>query len=111
MNLILEDRYESSLSNDTKKVPVALRLTSQWRFDDVIVPKKQILQIFAENMLIFKFSPKILEKCDFDFFFFWFFCLFLFVCLFFCLFFVFVFCFVLFRFVLVFFFFANYKRK
>ena len=29
--------------------------------------KKRILQIFPENMLIFKFSPnKTLEICDFD---------------------------------------------
>ena len=37
---ILKDRYESCLSIDTKNVPVALRLTSQWRFDDVTVTKK-----------------------------------------------------------------------
>ena len=49
-----------------KKVPVALCLTSQWRFNDVTVTKKRILQIFTENMLIFKISPKILGKCDFD---------------------------------------------
>ena len=41
-------------------------MTSQWRFNDVIVRNNRILQIFAENMLIFKFSPKILGKCDFD---------------------------------------------
>ena len=63
---VLEDRYESPLSIDTKKVPVALRLTSQWRFSDVIVKKKWILQIYTENMLIFKFLPKNLEKCHFD---------------------------------------------
>ena len=64
---VLEDRYESPLSIDTKEVPVTLRLTSQWRFDDVIVTKHRILQIFAENMLIFKFSPKSgLGKCHFD---------------------------------------------
>ena len=38
---VLEDRYESALSIDTKKVPVALRLTSQWRFNDVTVTKKK----------------------------------------------------------------------
>ena len=31
MILVLEDRYESPLSIDTKNVPVALHLTSQWR--------------------------------------------------------------------------------
>ena len=60
MILVLEDRYESPLSIDTKKVPVALRLTSQWRFNDVIVTKKKTeftdyrwkyadFQIFAKN--------------------------------------------------------------
>ena len=63
---VIEDRYESPLSIDTKKVTVALRLTSQWRFNDVIVTKNWILQIFAVNMLIFTFSPTILRKCDFD---------------------------------------------
>ena len=71
---VLEDRYESTLSIDTKKVQVVLRLMSQWQFNDLIVTKKQILQIFAENMLIFKFLPKILGKCNFDVFFFFFFC-------------------------------------
>ena len=66
---VLEDRYESPLSIDTKKVPVALCLTLQCRFNDTIVTKKQILQIFAENMLVFKFLPKILGKCNFDGFF------------------------------------------
>ena len=61
MILVLEDRYESPVSIDTKKVPVVFRLTSQWRFNDALVRKKRILQIFAENMLIFKFSPKILK--------------------------------------------------
>ena len=36
----VEDRYESLLSIDTKNVPVALRLTSKWRFNDVMVTKK-----------------------------------------------------------------------
>ena len=54
---VLEDRYESLVSIDTEKVPVALRSTSKLRFNDVRVTKK-ILQIFAENMLIFKLSKK-----------------------------------------------------
>ena len=33
MILILEDRYNSLLLSDTKQVPVALHLTSQWRYD------------------------------------------------------------------------------
>ena len=58
MILVLEDGYESLLSIDTKKVPVALHLTSQWRFNDVRVTKNWILrildkyakfQIFAKN--------------------------------------------------------------
>ena len=74
---VLEDRYEPPLSIDIKKVPVALCLKSQWRFNDIIVKKqtntqtnknknktkpknkkkkqnkkkkKQILQIFTENI-------------------------------------------------------------
>ena len=43
MILVLKDRYESPLSIDTKKVPVALHLTSQWRFNDVRVMKNWIL--------------------------------------------------------------------
>ena len=53
-------------------MPVALRLMSQWRFNDVILTKKkkkQILHIFTEYMLIFKVLPKILGKCDFGGFF------------------------------------------
>ena len=67
---VLKDRYESPLSIDTKKVPVALHLTSQWRYNEVIDTKHQLLQIFAENMLIFKFSPKILGIVILMFFFF-----------------------------------------
>ena len=67
---VLEDRFESPLSIDTQKVPVALCLTSQWQFNVVILTKKWILQIFSENMLIFTFSPEILRKCDFYGFFF-----------------------------------------
>ena len=37
-------------------------------FNDVRVATSQILQIFAENIMIFKFFPKILGICDFDFF-------------------------------------------
>ena len=66
MILVLEDRYESPLSIDTKKVLVALHLTSQWRFNDVRVTKNWILRILDENMPNFKFSPKILGICDFD---------------------------------------------
>ena len=59
MILVLEDRYESPLSIDTKKVPVVFHLTSQWWFNDVIVTKKkQILQSFAENMPISNFCQK-----------------------------------------------------
>ena len=66
MILVLEDRYESPLSIDTKKVPVALHLTSQWRFNDVRVTKNWILRILDENRPNFKFLPKILGICDFD---------------------------------------------
>ena len=55
----LQNSYESPLSIDTKKVPVALRFTSQWRFNNVIVTKNNIftdlrwkyadVQIFAKN--------------------------------------------------------------
>ena len=51
--------YESPLSNDTKKVPVALHLTSQWRLNDVRVTKNWIW-ILDENRPNFKFLPKIL---------------------------------------------------
>ena len=44
---VLEDRYESPLSIDTKNVPVALRLTSQWWFNDVIVTKN-IAPVFLD---------------------------------------------------------------
>ena len=50
-------------SIDTKQVLVALYLTSQC-FIDVRDSKIRISLIFAENMLIFKFSPKILGMCD-----------------------------------------------
>ena len=70
---VLEDRYESPHSPDTKKVPLVFRLTSQWRFNDVMVTKNLILQIFNENMLVFRFLPKILGKCNFECFFFFFF--------------------------------------
>ena len=65
MILVLEDRYESLLSIDTKKVPVALHLMSQLRFNDVRVTKNWILRIFDENRPNFKFLPKILGICDF----------------------------------------------
>ena len=66
MILVLEDRYESPLSIDTKKVPVALHLTSQWRFNDVRVTKNWILRILDEKRPNFKFLQKILGICDFD---------------------------------------------
>ena len=66
MILVLEERYESPLSIDTKKVPLALRLTSQWRFNDVRVTKNWILRILDENRSNFNISPKILGICDFD---------------------------------------------
>ena len=40
MILVLEDKYESPLSIDTKTIPVALHLTSQWRYNDVRVHEK-----------------------------------------------------------------------
>ena len=64
MILVLEDRYESPLSIDTKKVPVALHL--QWWFNDARVKKNWILRILDENRPNLKFSPKILGICDFD---------------------------------------------
>ena len=66
MILVLEDRYESPFSIGTKKVPVALHLMSQWRFNDVRITKNWILWILDENRPNFKFSPKILGICDFD---------------------------------------------
>ena len=66
MILVLEDRYESPLSIDTKKVPVALHLTSQWCFNDVRVMENWILRILDENRPNYKFSPKILGICNFD---------------------------------------------
>ena len=56
----------SPLFIDTKKVPVALHLTSQRRFSDVRVTKNWILRILDENRPNFKFSPKILGRGDFD---------------------------------------------
>ena len=64
--ILVLDRYESPHSIDTKKVPVALHLTSEWRFNDVRVTKNWILRILDENRPNFKFSPKILRICDFD---------------------------------------------
>ena len=66
MILVLDDRYESPLYIDTKKIPVALQLTSQWRFNDVRVTKNWILRILDENRPNFKFSPKILGIRYFD---------------------------------------------
>ena len=59
---VLEDRYESPLSIDTKKY----QLPFIWRYNDVRVTKNRILQILDENRPNFKFSPKILGICDFD---------------------------------------------
>ena len=59
MILVLEDRYESDIFIDTKKVPVALY------FNDVRVTKNGILRILDEKIRQnFKFSPKILGICD-----------------------------------------------
>ena len=66
MILVLEDRYETPLSITTKKVPVALHLTSQLRFNDVRVTKNWILRSLDENRPNFKFSQKILGIRDFD---------------------------------------------
>ena len=64
MILVLENWYGPSLSIDTKKVPVALYLTSQWRFNDVMVLKKDFtdfrwkyadFQIFATNPMNMRF--------------------------------------------------------
>ena len=66
MILVLEDRYESPLSINTTKVPVAVHLTSQWRFNDFRVTNNWILRILDENRPNFKFLAKILGICDFD---------------------------------------------
>ena len=66
MILVLEDRYEAPLSIDTKNIPVALHLMSQWYFNDVRVTKTRFLQFFTKNRLIFQILPKIPGKCDFD---------------------------------------------
>ena len=58
MNFVLEDRYESLLSTNTKKVPVVLHLTSQWRFNDVRVTKNWMLWILDESREISHFRPK-----------------------------------------------------
>ena len=63
MILELEDRFESFLSIDIKKVPVALHLTSQGRLNYVRVTKNWTLRILDEN---FKSSSKILGICDFN---------------------------------------------
>ena len=60
---VLEDRYEYPVSIDTKIVPVAFRLTSQWWLNDVIVTKNRILQIFRWIYVDFQF---FFQKCDFD---------------------------------------------
>ena len=58
MILVLVDRYGSPFFIDTKNVPVALHLTSKWRFTDVIVIKNSILQIFTENRSLWKTRAK-----------------------------------------------------
>ena len=58
MILLLEDRYESPLSIDTKKVPVALHLTSQRRFNGVRVTKNWILRILVKIGQISNFRQK-----------------------------------------------------
>ena len=65
MILVLKDRYESPLSIDSKKLPIALHLTSQWRVDDVRVTKNWILRILDENRPNFKFSTKNLRNMRF----------------------------------------------
>ena len=64
MSLVPQDRYGPPLSNDTKIEPEALYLMSQSCLDQG--RKNKILQIFTENMHIFKFSPKILGICNLD---------------------------------------------
>ena len=61
MILVLEDRYESPLSIDTKKVPVALHLTS--RFNDVRVTENLISLIWMKiyQILNFHLSSLILS--------------------------------------------------
>ena len=69
MILVLEDRYGFSLSIDAKKKKyLSFDVTMMFKWSQN--HKKQILQIFAENMLIFKMLPKILGICNFNFFFF-----------------------------------------
>ena len=64
MNLVLEDRYESTLSIDTKKS------ASSPLFDnDVLMTsesRKLDFTVLDENRQNFKFSPKNLGICDFN---------------------------------------------
>ena len=62
----LKDTYQSSFSIDTKNIPVAFNLTSQWCFNDI---RNWILRIFTGQFVKFskKKTTKILGKCDFDF--------------------------------------------
>ena len=55
MILVVEDSHYPPLSIDTKGVPVALYLTSQWRFNDVRITKNWV---FTENRLIFQIFAK-----------------------------------------------------
>ena len=66
MILVQEDRYGFLLSIDTKKVPVAFRLTSWWRFNDVIVTKDPDFTGFRRKYSDFQIFVKTLGKCDFD---------------------------------------------
>ena len=61
---VLEDRYESPLSID-KKVPVAVLLTSQWRFNDVIVTQKTFLSDFCWKYADFQIFAKNPRKMRF----------------------------------------------
>ena len=70
--MVLKDRYRSPLSINTINVPMVLE--SQKKQQKINKQKqkkekKRTLRIFAENMLIFKFSPLILGICYFDVFF------------------------------------------
>ena len=60
------------------KLPVALRLMSQWRFNDVRVTKNWILRILDDNRQNSNSRQKMLGISNFDVFFFFFFFFFFF---------------------------------
>ena len=66
MILVPEDRYESLLFIDTKKLPVALHL----QHNDVLMTsesrKTGFYGFWMKIGKLFKISPKILGICDFD---------------------------------------------